>query len=103
MDYLAAARLAERSAAAVKSYAGLVERYAVYGQKKPLFIVRIGMPPEEMINKCNKRKYFFDSNRRLIRSKRSRVPKGSRERSDTIRNALYSESDPDFIDFIEVS
>ena len=25
-----------------------------------LFIVRIGMPPEEMINKCSKRKYFFD-------------------------------------------
>lgn len=68
-----------------------------------LFIVRVGMPPEQMINKGSKRKYFFDSNRRLIRSKRSRVPKGSRERSDTIRRALYSEEDDDFIDFVEVS
>ena len=68
-----------------------------------LFIVRIGMPPEEMINKCSKRKYFFDQNRRLIRSKRSRVPKGSRERSDPIRSAIFSEDDDDFIDFVEVS
>ena len=68
-----------------------------------LFIIRIGMPPEDMINKGNKRKYFFDGNRRLIRSKRSRVPKGSRERSDTIRSALYCEDDDDFIDFVEVS
>jgi len=68
-----------------------------------LFIIRIGMPPEDMINKANKRNYFFDGNRRLIRSKRSRVPKGSRERSDTIRNALYCEDDDDFIDFVEVS
>lgn len=68
-----------------------------------LFVVRIGMPPEQMINKCTKRKYFFDANRRLIRSKRSRVPKGSQERSDPIRSALYSEDDEDFIDFVEVS
>ncbi len=67
------------------------------------FIIRIGMPPEDMINKGHKRKYFFDSNRHLIRSKRSRVPKGSRERSDPIKNALCSEDDDDFIDFIEVS
>jgi len=68
-----------------------------------LFIVRIGMPPEEMINKCSKRKFFFDHNRRLTRSKRSRVPKGSREGSDPIRSAIFSEDDDDFIDFVEVS
>ena len=56
-----------------------------------------------MINKGSKRRYFFDSSRRLIRSKRSRVPKGSKERSETIRKALYCEEDEDFIDFVEVS
>lgn len=61
------------------------------------------MPPEEMINKCSKRKFFFDHNRRLIRSKHSRVAKGSREGSDPIRNAIFSEDDDDFIDFVEVS
>ena len=68
-----------------------------------LFIVRVGMPPEDMINQCHKRKYFFDKNHQLIRSKRSRVPKGSREGSDPIKSVLYSEDDDDFIDFIEVS
>ena len=58
---------------------------------------------EEMINKCSKRKFFFDHNRRLTRSKRSRVPKGSREGSDPIRSAIFSEDDDDFIDFVEVS
>lgn len=68
-----------------------------------LIIVRIGMPPESMINQANKRKYFFDHARCLKRSKRSRVPKGSAEGSDPIRSALYSEDDEDFIDFVEVS
>ena len=39
----------------------------------------------------------------MIRSRRSRIPKNSFERSETIRKALYSETDNDFIDFIEVS
>lgn len=66
-----------------------------------LFIVSIGMPPEEMINKCSKRKYFFDSNRTLIRSRRSRVKKGTKVRGMPVRNELASEGDDDFIDFIE--
>lgn len=68
-----------------------------------LLIIRIGSPPEEMILKCKKRKYFYTANNKLIRSKKSRVPIGAAERSDTIRRALYSEDDDDFIDFIEVS
>jgi len=66
-----------------------------------LLRIRIGMPPEEMINKAKKRKLFFNHNKQLIRSKKSRIPPGAADRSDTIRNALYSEYDPDFIDFIE--
>ena len=68
-----------------------------------LFRIRIGMPPTEMIQKCKKRKMFFNNMQQLIRSKKSRLPTGAADRSDTIRNALYSEYDPDFIDFIEVS
>ena len=56
-----------------------------------------------MIQKAKKRKMFFNQSMQLIRSKKSRLPAGSADRSDTIRNALYSEYDPDFIDFIEVS
>lgn len=65
------------------------------------FIIRIGMPPEEMINRCRKRRNFFDSSRKLIRSKRSGIPRGSRERSVPIRKAIFAEGDDDFIDFIE--
>ena len=68
-----------------------------------LLRTRIGMPPSEMIQKAKKRKMFFNQSMQLIRSKKSRLPAGSADRSDTIRNALYSEYDPDFIDFIEVS
>ena len=68
-----------------------------------LFRIRIGLPPDEMIKKAKKRKLFFNHNKQLIRSKKSRLPPGAADRSDTIRNALYSEYDPDFIDFIEVS
>lgn len=79
--------------------------FPAYDERELLeyFIIRIGMPPEEMINKCNKRNHFFDGNRCLIRSKHSRIPRGSRERSNPIRRALQSEDDDDFIDFIEVS
>jgi len=56
-----------------------------------------------MVQKCKKRKYFYTVSNKLIRSKKSRVPPGATERSDTIRRALYCEDDDDFIDFIEVS
>ena len=46
---------------------------------------------------------FFNHHKQLIRSKKSRIPAGAADSSDTIRNALYSEYDADFIDFIEVS
>ena len=67
------------------------------------FVIRIGMPPQDMIEKARKRRQFFDGNKKLIRSNKSRIPKDSFEKSETIRKALYSEVDDDFIDFIEVS
>lgn len=54
-----------------------------------------------MIDKAKKRKMFFDQNKKLIRSRKSRIPKNSFERSETVRKALYSETDDDFIDFVE--
>ena len=65
--------------------------------------IRIGMPPDEMIKNAKKRKYFFNQQYKLITSKKSRVPAGLPDRSDSIRRALYSEGDEDFVDFIEVS
>ena len=56
-----------------------------------------------MIRNCKKRKHFYSAGNNLIRSKRSRVPRNAPPRSDTIRRALFSEDDDDFIDFIEVS
>ena len=68
-----------------------------------LIRIRIGMPPDEMMRNGKKRKYFFNQNMQLVPSKKARVPAGLPDRSDTIRRALYSEGDNDFIDFIEVS
>ena len=68
-----------------------------------LFIVRIGKLPVEMVSRCKKRRYFYNSHGDMIRSKKSRVPPGTSPGSESIRKALYSESDDDFIDFIEVS
>jgi serine/threonine protein kinase len=65
--------------------------------------MRIGMPPSHMIRNCKKTKLFFDHNDCLIRSKFSRIPIETQERSCTISKALFSEQDADLIDFIEVS
>jgi hypothetical protein len=65
--------------------------------------MRIGMPPLDMIQNCRKRKIFFDKTNKLIQSKNSRIPEGTYERSCTIREALFSEEDADFLHFIEVS
>ena len=66
-------------------------------------LIRIGHIPEHMIKNCTKRRQFYDANFGLIRSARSRIPRGSQPQCDSIRNALYSEDDDEFIDFIEVS
>ena len=68
-----------------------------------LIRIRIGMPPEEMIKSGKKRKVFFNQQMKLITSKRSRLPAGLADRSDSIRQAMQSEGDEDFVDFIEVS
>ena len=67
------------------------------------FIIRIGMPPEEMIEKCRKKKMFFDNNLKIIKSRVSRIPQNAEPRSETIRRAMAREKDNDLIDFIEVS
>ena len=61
------------------------------------FIIRIGQIPEYMINKCTKRRTFYDQNLNLIRSSRSRIPKGSKPKCDSVRQALYSEDDDEFM------
>ena len=66
-------------------------------------LIRIGHMPEHMIKNCTKRRQFYDANMTLIRSARSRIPRGSQPVCDSVRNALYSEDDDEFIDFIEVS
>jgi dual specificity tyrosine-phosphorylation-regulated kinase 2/3/4 len=68
-----------------------------------LMVIRIGMPPQEMINNCKKRRQFFDLNGKLIRSRKSRVPRDAQERSEPVSKALFWEKDNDFLDFIEVS
>ena len=68
-----------------------------------LMRIRIGMPPEDMIKSGKKRKYLFNHQLKLIPSKKSRVPAGLPDCSDSVRRALYSEGDDDFVDFIEVS
>lgn len=67
------------------------------------FIIRIGMPPPEMIENCRKRKTFFDPSGKLIRSRVSRIPYNSEPGSDPVRRALNREKDDSLIDFIEVS
>lgn len=67
------------------------------------FIIRIGLPPPDMVEQCRKRKIFFDSNGKLIKSRVSRIPYNSEPRSDSIRRTLHREKDDSLIDFIEVS
>lgn len=56
-----------------------------------------------MIERARKKKVFYDSDGKLIKSKMSRIPLHSEPRSDTIRRALHNEKDDELIDFIEVS
>jgi dual specificity tyrosine-phosphorylation-regulated kinase 2/3/4 len=44
------------------------------------FRVRIGMPPEEMVSNCRKRKQFFDKNNLIIRSKKATIPANTADR-----------------------
>lgn len=66
------------------------------------FIIRIGNPPDEMKEKCRKKKMFFDNNGKIIKSRVSRIPANAEARSETIKRALHKEKDQDLIDFIEV-
>jgi dual specificity tyrosine-phosphorylation-regulated kinase 2/3/4 len=64
--------------------------------------VRIGMPPEEMINNCRKKRQFFDKNDKVIRSKKSTIPANTPDKGQRIRDAITGEDDADYINFIEV-
>lgn len=56
-----------------------------------------------MIDSCRKKKMFFDSNGKLIKSKVSRIPSHYEPGSDSIRRVLHREKDDLLIDFVEVS
>lgn len=65
------------------------------------FVMVIGMPPSEMIEKAKKKSKYFKDNQ-IIRSKISRL-KDSYEGSYPLRQILHCEpDDDDFLDFIEV-
>lgn len=66
-----------------------------------LFITMIGLPPKHMIDKAKKKAKFFDKHDKIIRSKQSRVI-NLEKKSYPIRDAIYCQDDPEFIDFIEV-
>jgi len=64
------------------------------------YIIRIGWPPKEMTDHCKKKRTFFDSNGKLIKSKASRVPPGSEPGSDSVAHTLRHEKDKSLVDFI---
>ena len=67
-----------------------------------LFRIRIGLPPIHMIINCEKRNMLFDSQNKLFRYRRSRIPPNLDTGSIPIRKALYCDDDPDLLTFIDV-
>ena len=64
--------------------------------------VRIGMPPEEMINNCRKRRQIFDKNDKIVRSKKATIPENIPDKGLCIKEAITGEDDVDYLNFIEV-
>lgn len=64
------------------------------------FIMMIGLPTHEMIDKAKKKNKFFDKNEKIIRSKNSRLGNTSKK-SFPIKDVIDFK-DKDFIDFVEV-
>ena len=67
-----------------------------------LIRIRIGLPPVHMIIKCEKRNMLFDSQNKLFRYRRSRIPAGLDTGSIPIRKPLNCD-DHDLLSFIDVS
>lgn len=67
-----------------------------------LFIMIIGLPTQQMIEKAKKRSKFFDKNMKLIRSKNSRLQKVLKKKSFPLKDAVQTDGDNDFLDFLEV-
>jgi len=65
--------------------------------------ITIGMPPQWMLEGCNKRNNFFDRHGNLIRSQLSNLQAGLADGSHPIRRQVYTAFDDDFTDFLEVS
>lgn len=66
-----------------------------------LFIMMIGLPPKNMIEKAKKKNKFYDRDGKVIRSKNSRVV-NLQKKSYPLKQAIYCDGDPEFIDFVEV-
>ena len=67
--------------------------------------IRIGLPPQHMINRAKNRKHLFESKTgQIIRSAKSRIPAGLPDGCQSIRVELKKvgqDQDEDFIDFLE--
>jgi len=66
------------------------------------FVMMVGLPSNDMIEKCKKKNKFFDKDGKLLRSRQSRL-KGQSKKSYPLRRAV--DHDPkeegDYIDFLE--
>ena len=79
--------------------------FSAIDEKELLELIRyrIGVPSERMLSKATKRSQFFDRNGLTIKSPKSRVPRGSLERTSTIRMTIESCKvyDDELVDFLE--
>jgi dual specificity tyrosine-phosphorylation-regulated kinase 2/3/4 len=67
------------------------------------FVMMIGLPTKDMIEKCKKRNKFFDKDNKLIRSKMSRLH-SSGKKSYPLRKAIEHDTtaEGEYMDFLEV-
>ncbi len=65
------------------------------------FIMMIGLPTPEMIDKAKKRNKFFDKDGKIIRSKQTRIQNAAKK-SFPLKQAI-DYKDNDFIDLVEVN
>ena len=55
-----------------------------------------------MVEKAKKKSKFFDKDTKLIRSKNSRLQKNLKKKSFPLKDAVYTDGDMEFLDFLEV-
>lgn len=66
------------------------------------FVMSIGLPTNDMIDKAKKKSKFFDKERKLIKSKDSRL-NGAKKKSYPLRSIIDHDpnSEGEFMDFLE--